>query len=511
MSRTIVGGHLVVDPVPTPTSIRWRRTWELVLGDGPADAGPAGLAVVRLAGGVTVWCDYADHTRLLQVDVPDGDHRAIVEHLLGTEVVDAMASTTGDPFSVAVDLPAPARAIGRAAVAIASLTDRAQPIGGLWAVEIAHLLGPPSVLAAEQRPLVDSARAAIDLLEADLAPVVEQRCPGLVPLLASASLGGPLGPLGTELARRQADEVAAGVEALFADLDLDPDLLLAEPVPAGRAGFTFRDPDRGDLRSDSPRERVLADVELSIDHTIQHLVEHGAAAIEDDTLVVTLTVRPGASAAPHALGRTDVRVSDADGRLVASSIGMRSASSTLHSRLPVPAGAGPLHVVVGRDLPHQGLLADDVVERRAVHRSRRLVDDLRRRGPDPAGGFDRRRLREEAATAWENVGRDDQVAALADVEPAPPYVTEQAAAVLGTHAVPALEGLASDSGADLDRARAGRDLAWSLGDVEMAARIERGRLARGAEADLSLVSHDRLALALGALDPAGPGALDLDL
>jgi hypothetical protein len=134
-----------------------------------------------------------------------------------------------------------------------------------------------------------------------------------------------------------------------------------------------------------------------------------------------------------------------------------------------------------------------------------------------SGGMVPRILEEEperARDGWSNVGRDDRARAVDRLLPTAPFVTELTAAAIDVAShLPAVAGLLEQAlDADATAAlAAARDLAWSLRDVERAARLERARyLATGLD-DLPLLSHDALTLALSFLDRAGAADLDLPL
>lgn len=547
-ARHALEARLVLEPVASPMGVRGRLTWELAVDQGVAAAGPAGAALLDLLGGVRVSCDYADPSRLLQVDVPAGwideisdagppvDHQELadadlqlVEALLGDEAATMLRSTTDGETLAWVEAKPTWDIVGRIALAHQMLADRDQPVGGLWALELAELLaelGGGAVADAYREELLAAAEPSLGLLPASLVDrALEEAAPlGHLLLVASRRAGRGLGPLSEALAARNAD--AAVEEAMR---------IVGEVAPAAAPGL--RRPARPTPADDGPLHMggeasifhgalpqfrgapaaPATSAELLVDHTARLLVAGATATVGPDqaggeTLTVRYNARLAAAAGP--LARLDVLVTGRDG-LVAASVSADEGADgfVVHLALPPSARGERLDVVVGRNLPIGPLEAYGFHERQAIHATRRAVDAARvAHGGAGAAPLVPRSF--EADREWRAAGRPDQADALDGLAVQRPFVTEQTGRVLDVGrdlpAVRALPWEASQT-TPIDVLSAARDLAWSLGDVEMAALIERQRYVRTGDAELPLASHDALTLAISGSSPQDARDLTLRL
>jgi hypothetical protein len=341
--------------------------------------------------------------------------------------------------------------------------------------------------------------------------------------------GHGLGPLSDALGQHNADAIAAEAQRIVDDAI--PEFEPSDPPAAARAE---RD------RVHHGGQVTQRPITVVVDHTAASPIETALASLDDGEVVVTLTPRHRKGVLPHALRRLEVRVSSPDGLLATGASFRPTPAGELTASLLVPPGtlAADLFVVVGRGLPLEPLDEASYRERQATVAARRIVDHLRTMSPPPttdlggllAGAAPVPRLltdnAKRADAGWQDVGRADRALGVGRLRHLPPFVTELTAATLVTAMdLEDLVSIAADQpdppepsdpsgqpGAASPAQLAGaRDLAWSLGDVELAARLERNRYRATGTDDLPLASHDTLTLALFAHHPSEAAALDLVL
>ena len=550
-ARPFLQGRLDARPRPTAIGRSWAQHWVLAIGDGTEGSGPAEAASFTLPStGITIWSDYADPGRLLQIDVPFGvvrtlgsnaerlaagsfraDDLAVVERLLGPEVRATLEATTETTFEQAITRDPSWTAAGRIALAHTMLRDRMQPMSGLWALEVAELLaqldaGPAT--ADYRRALIEAATPGVSSLPVSLLPRVLSDVAPLGHLLAvtAGREGHGMGPLSDALGLHNADAISAEAQRIV-------DAAIPEFEPSAPSAATRAERERvhhGGQVTERP-------ITVVVDHTAASPIQTASASLDDGEVVVTLTPRQRTSVLPHALRRLDVRVSSPEGLLATGASFRPTQAGELVASLLVPPGtlAADLFVVVGRGLPLEPLEEASYGERQATMAARRIVDHLRTMSPPPttdlggmlAGGAPLPRLLTDNAKrsdgGWKDVGRGDRARGVGRLRHLPPFVTELTAAALVT--AMDLEDLVSiaadqpepsdpsgETGTAAPAQLAGaRDLAWSLGDIELAARLERNRYRATGTDDLPLASHDTLTLALFATHPAEAAALDLVL
>lgn len=503
--------ELVVEPVPTATSVAWRLWWRLGIGEGVHAAGPAGPARLQLAdGGTVIWTDYAQPDRLLQVDVPFGvvtgpdddelllaqgrvsDADAeVVDRLLGPAVRERVVRAQQPIFTASVAALDSWVNAGQAALIETMLDGRSQPVAGLWAIELEGLLDrlrAGKSCERRRQELAGVGAAAASLLPASLAEAVAG-VNAVAHLLRTFAFRHSVdGPLLKELREESDTDVLGETERLIEEA--------AEELLFRSALGTRQEAPR-------PPRSVWRDAELPSfrggpvgptgptclrDHTVDGIVNAVAARLDGDELVVEIgLVDPAVGASQH----LDVRVTGPDGLLAAAVSCERLNSGRLRGRLALPSAtpADELVVVVGRRLPFAPLDQHAFDERQAVARSRRLVDALR---ITPASST---AARQRAADAWRNAGRPDLAAEVEELGAQQPFITEQAAAALRGQFGTALRQVVID-GADDAGAAAARDVAWSLGDLATAAAIEQPRRTRPDSAPLPVDHHDTLVLGL---------------
>lgn len=549
-TRHLVDARLVHRPRPTATSIVWDPWWELSVDDGIHGAGPAGAASFTAPSGWTLWCDYADPDQLLRLDVPLGlaasedseeaalaepilgdDDTRVVERLLGSDVVERLLGADETSFTRRVVEHSSWAIVGRIALIHTLLADRLQPLSGLWALEVAELiaeLDAGNALASYRAELLAAAEPAVALLPDSLLESVSRDAKPLCHLLAVTSTreGRAFGPLAEAIRRNHAADVLEDVKVLLAEArgtfasSEQPDDWAVRAAAAS-----------GPIRGAIPAFRGVGrptepDVRLHLDDTVRGLISHGTGRVAEGRLTVRLALASPIQEGPDALRRLEILVTSDEG-LVAAAAALEPTTDGLVATLRVPSSAqrSTLDVVVGRNLPQEPIDSFSFSERRAVNAGRRLADLLRhspfpasttvgeiRRSEEPLAGSVRSAA-DVTARAWQEAGRADLARAVDTVRPTSPLEVEHAAAVLDLETdVPALDQYVTDSDRmPVATLAAGRDLAWSLGDVERAAVLEAGRLAAGGGQDLGLAAHDTLTLALFARGRSEVRDLDLRL
>jgi hypothetical protein len=542
--RPILLARLDARPRPSALGMAWAQHWDLFVDDGIEGAGPAEAASFTVpATGLTIWSDYADPSRLLQVRVPYGTVRtlgsdqellaagslsdgdaAVVDRLFGPEVRSQLEASTAVEIERLVDIDGSWAIVGRIALAHALLADRFQPLHGLWALEVADLLarfdaGP--AVAEYRTELVATAALATQLLPAGL---LDRALTDIAPLghllaVTAQREQRALGPLADALQAHNAAAIAAEAQRV-----IEAAMPAFEPS-APRPQETVRRP-LVHMGGTSGQE-----VAVEVDHTATEQVRSASALLSDGSVTVTVVPTQRHEPLPHALRRLEVRVTSSDGLVATGATFRPTPDGSLVASLLVPDGtrAATTLVVVGRHLPFEPL--DDVAfrERQAIAAARRMVDHLRTVDPPPATDLDgilhgpdpapriltrnAKRSRDE----WTEVGRADRARQVGRLRHLEPFTTELTAAALtiatdlGELVALAGDAARPDDADHLGRQAAGRDLAWSLGDVDLAARIERTRYQASPTDDLPLESHDALTLALFAANPDDAAALDLPL
>ncbi len=539
--------RLIQEPVPTATSIVWKLWWRLAIGDGVEGAGPAGAACLQLRDQeVTVWADYAEPDRLLQIDVPfgratgPGDDTSVlaqgelderdakaVEQLLGAGARDTLVNTMEAEFTLLVH-PLPTwGAAGRAALIETMLAERNQPAVGLWAIELEvclYELGLSESTGAHTKQLAALGAEVSRAIPSSLADPSTSASRRLANLLQTFdSRHGPIdGPVMSELRSESlkdlGDEVDDIIDAASAeppvffgvapgagsDLAQDETALAPEITPPA---FSSREPaPRAQAPAFLGRAAAAPKPTVLVDYTAAGLVRGTSCEISGLEAVVHLTL---AHPVVTASRRLDVRGTTSQGLVAAVLSCDQVGTHDLEGRFPIPAGTtgDDLTVVVGRGLPVEPVDQYAFEERQAIGLTRRLVNRLSK-GIAGAPENDITGQRLVARNAWSDAGRPDLALAVDRLEAVTPLITPQATPEV-RDALASASDLLESAELESGTAAATRDLLWSLGDVAAAARVETKRRTSADSHPLPPEQHEPLVLALlSSGDQRGAEALD---
>lgn len=478
----------------TPTGDRYDDAtydlaWAIRVGGGGADVGPAGPARLRPPkGGLEAWFDYAQPSRLLAVRVPFGSctedaldldsavegsfgsvDRAVLELLLGADCVHRLEEARGQ-VRIPVD-PMPAwHALGRVALLETYLDRTAQPADGLWAIEEVGLLYPFRRVEAIREwagRLLDKAGPVLKILPttwADQPPDDEPRTYLERDLLACRAFGArECGPLAQKLQLQRGSRALAEAASILArDVQRSAPLRLARPAEVPLE-LTFR--------SRGQRSGNAGDLPITafIDFSAEALVE--AAEATRDGPRVRISARIPNLATLFGT-RLETRVSTRSGRLLAGALSMAPLGHEdrvgVELTLPASVSSGDVVVVVGRHLPVEGMGLRDCRARQATETTARALDLARKRRAGES--LSEAAMAAKAQRLWNEAGDARRAAAVETLEAPEPFLPER------LWRYPRDEAGVVAAGSSSEALAAQRSLAWSIGELTSAARLEAERV-----------------------------------